>query len=348
MIEEESMKRLVVSVAVACLTTLGLAACSGSGEAEESNQAGEISFNFATVGPTVTMLPFYVADEKGFFESEGIEPKYVTVASGAAMLSGFSAGQLDVIPTSLTAAGKLREGGVDAKTVAGFRAGLDFTIYSRKEAGLPIDGTFEEKMKALEGVNLGVQGGAEGSMLPFVKAMMREAGADPATLRIANVNFGGPQVAALRSGEVDAVITDKSTIVTADDLGIGDSYFSLLTDPPAKYQKLMSSGSIANGAFLSRNPEFAQKYVTAIDKTIAWMRDPSNLDEMHRISTQVQGVPESPVLNDVILPMHNYLSAYVDQSLLEDSLSFLYDSQQLDVNAGRLSVNDLFAESMIK
>lgn len=175
---------------------------------------------------------------------------------------------------------------------------------------------------------------------------MRLAGANPDTLKFANVAFGGPEIAALRSGEVEAVIADEATVVTADQIGLGSEFFSLLSDPPQEYQHMMTSGSLATDSFVAKNPTFPAKYVAAMSATFEWMADPANVDEMYRIATKVQGIPESPGMKESIATFHERLQAKFDQAELDKALAFLYSSKQVSVDP-KVEAADLFDPGMI-
>lgn len=167
------MKRFITHALVACVALAALAGCADDkGDAKSSGKSeGAVAFTFGTVGPTITMLPWYIADSKGFFKEAGVKPTFVTVPSGSAMVSGLTAGQLEVIPNPLSTVVKLRQGGQDARMIAGQVLGYNYLIYGSDKADLPQSGTFEEKMKALEGLTIGVPGGAEGSMVAFTKGL---------------------------------------------------------------------------------------------------------------------------------------------------------------------------------
>ncbi len=369
-------KKLLALFGVATAAAMTLTACAGSGTTASSTSstasaadsgsatssaagspaAGSsaapapqetIPFNLATVGPTTALLPQYVAQDKGFFTEQGLEATFITVASGAAMLPALTAGQVDSVSNSLQVEVKLLQSGEKVKAVAGYSVGYDYAVYVRNGVDVPLDGTFEQKMQALNGKTVGAQGGEQGSTVAFFQAMMRAGGGDPTTVTYANVAYGGPQIAALQSGEVDAVIADDSTSSTADQLGLGHVYFDMLTDPPAQYKDLLISAVISTDAFLAANPTFAARYAAGLNEAIEWMKDPANIDDLHRIAVDVQGIPDAPDLNDRLSKLGSLFEVYVPRAQAEASLDFLFTSGQLPPDP-KVTVDEFFAPTTLK
>jgi ABC-type nitrate/sulfonate/bicarbonate transport system substrate-binding protein len=118
-----------------------------------------MALRMPTAGPTTGTLPQYVASEMGFFREEGLEPTFVTVSSGAAMLPAVISGQVDASPSGLVSDVKAIQAGQDIRMVSGWTVGRNYFVLVRKGVDLPVNGTFEEKMRALDGRALGAQGG---------------------------------------------------------------------------------------------------------------------------------------------------------------------------------------------
>jgi NitT/TauT family transport system substrate-binding protein len=343
------MRKMLAVAATLCAVAL-VGACGG--QAATSGGAGPTASNLTPIplrlpvtAPTPATLPVYVAVEKGFLAEQGFEPSYLTVSSGAAMLPALTAGQADVVSSSLSTLVKLRQS-QSVTAVAGLTTGLNYFVLVRKGASIPTTGTFEEKMRSLNGKVIGAQGGADGTVVPFLKAMASAGGGDPATLNIPNLAFGGPQIAALQSGQVDAVLADDSTLATATQLGLGTSVFSLLNDPPAQYKGLLTSVFVATGDTLNKYPDFAERFHAAMDKTYAWIKDPANADDLRSVATKAQGLPDSPDLSDRLKVLGTQLTIDGSRSVLDKSMSFLFDSGQVPAQP-RVTTDEFFGPVMI-
>jgi NitT/TauT family transport system substrate-binding protein len=351
------MRKLLTHLALSCFAVASVAACGSNAKSANTAQpsggpstaasAAPIDVRVATTAPTPALLPFYLAKEEGFYKQEGLNVSFVNVNSGAAFVAALQAGQLDVINSSLGAMAKAREGGLDLKIINGHATGLDYTLYARRGVKLPTGGTFQEKMAALKGLTIGTQGGQASLVFGFVKALMQQAGVDPNTVKVANVNFGGPMVAAMRSGGVDVLVADEPTVATADQLGLGSVYFSLLTDPPPDYQGLLAAGTATTQSFLAKHPDFAARNLRVMERTYAFMRDKANIDEMVRVATTVQGIPASDSLRTAIGKLGDLFSAVIPRTTLDKSIGFLYTTGQLSAQP-RITTDQLFDQGMIK
>jgi NitT/TauT family transport system substrate-binding protein len=342
------MKRLM-SLAAAVTAAMALAACgggSGSGAAAGSGMT-PIPLRIATTAPTAALLPWYVGVEKGFFAEQGFDTSYVTVSSGSAMMPALSANQVDVVSSALVTELLIDQGGQDLKVVSGWTRGYNYTVYARNDVNLPAAGTFEQKMAALAGKKIGVQGGSEGVTAPFLKAMISLGGADPATVSLPNVAFGGPQIAALQSGEIDAVLTDDSTMATADQLGLGSRYFSLLNDAPADYKDLLISGAAVRASSLTEHADFASRFQAAMDKTVAWIKDPANADDLRSVAVQELGLSDSPGLPQSLVVLAGTLEPGLDRAQAQKSLDFLYSSGQVKPEP-KVTPEEFFDPGMIR
>ncbi|MGQ9511711.1 ABC transporter substrate-binding protein [Thermodesulfitimonas sp.] len=73
-----------------------------------------------TVGllPITDNLPFWVAEQKGYFRDAGVEVKFVSFPSAMERDSAFSAGQIDVAVGDLLAVAQMRQGGTKVKAIA--------------------------------------------------------------------------------------------------------------------------------------------------------------------------------------------------------------------------------------
>ena len=73
-----------------------------------------------TVGvlPITDNLPFWVAEQKGYFKEAGVEVKFVSFPSAMERDSAFTAGQIDIGVGDLLAVAQMRQGNTKVKAVA--------------------------------------------------------------------------------------------------------------------------------------------------------------------------------------------------------------------------------------
>lgn len=73
-----------------------------------------------TVGllPITDNLPFWVAEQKGYFRDAGVAVKFISFPSAVERDSAFTAGQIDVAVGDLLAVAQMRQGGTKVKAIA--------------------------------------------------------------------------------------------------------------------------------------------------------------------------------------------------------------------------------------
>lgn len=73
-----------------------------------------------TIGvlPITDNLPFWVAEEKGYFEEAGLKVRFVSFPSAVERDTAFTAGQIDLAVGDLVAVAQMRHGGTKVKAVA--------------------------------------------------------------------------------------------------------------------------------------------------------------------------------------------------------------------------------------
>jgi ABC-type nitrate/sulfonate/bicarbonate transport system substrate-binding protein len=322
--------RRALALAAALAAAVVSAACGATppSAAGPNHGLAPITLRIPVTAPNTAILPIYVAVEEGFLEEEGFQTSYVNVATGAAMLPAMLSNETDIVTTSIPVLLKVRQQGGDVQALTGWTIGINSAIYVRNGVNVPLDGTFEEKMTALGGLRIGALGGADGTAVPFMKAMIRLGGGDPDSLVMPNLAYGGPQIAALQSGEVDAVLADDATQNTANQLGLGHAYFSLITDPPADYKGLMTSVVGVTSSTLAQHPDLGPRLTRAFTKTFDFMKAPANADELRRVATGVMGLPDSPQLPRSLQVQSEQMKVSATQPVLERTLDFIYRTNQ--------------------
>lgn len=103
-------KKLVVFMAVLCLGIIFVAA--GCGNRQQAAQPLKIG-----TLPVEDSLPFFVAQEKGYFANEEVQVELVPFQSAVERDSAFQAGEIDGQITDMVAVGLLQNAGVDHQIV---------------------------------------------------------------------------------------------------------------------------------------------------------------------------------------------------------------------------------------
>lgn len=241
----------------------------------------EVVFAMPSIG--MLYLPVYVADAMGYFAEEDISADVrVFKAGGAAAMASVISGDTDVYPGTPAAAMRAVQQGTDVTIFAALMTQYASNVVIQgdiaTEKGLTEDSSLEDRMAALEGLNIGVTGAGSGTH-QLALYLLQQAGLDPDT--DATVVFvGGSRelLASFELGRIDAFILSNPTSDTA----IAEHGAMLLFD--------MAAGQVpeldgylyitlnARKSWLEENPERSVALVRAINKAQEAMHDPDQTE----------------------------------------------------------------------
>jgi NitT/TauT family transport system substrate-binding protein len=175
-----------------------------------NTDAKDINLGWSGQGSWST-LPYIVADERGFFEKEGLKVRLITFRGTNLMLTALLAGELDyatILPFLTGASAR----GLPVKILAAVTKSSSYVIISRPEI---------ENIKALRGKKVGIY--SFGSSADYAAyAALSRSGLDPnRDLTILPIGGGSPErFAALASGSVDATVVTSPSEYAAEKQGL--------------------------------------------------------------------------------------------------------------------------------
>lgn len=199
------------------------AACGSTGG---SGEAKTIRVGLSSKSPT--MLPLYVALDKGYFSAAGVKvAEPVVLPSGAKLAAAVVGGSIDVgigvTPDVFNLAGT----GKPVKIIGETYPSYYVDIVKGKGIKAPDNADLKTKIKALAGKKIGITGPGSGTEA-LLTYLFRQAGLDPAK-DAEVVSLGSDPsaaITALKSGQVDAVSHILSVGQQAEAEGIGQIYIS--------------------------------------------------------------------------------------------------------------------------
>lgn len=214
--------------AAAALAALSLAAAGCADGGSEDSSGGEV-LDVGQISDSVAFFALHVAEERGYFEEEGVElgerPRLETGANLAAAING---GSIDLGAGVLTDALNLYGTDDSTRLVASLVDKYYVDVITGDSFDGPAeDAPLEERIEALEGANIGITGPGSGTEA-LVVFLFDQVGLDPAT-DATLVNLGGTPSAALGaldSGDVDALAFFQPVGQQAEATGVGDIYIS--------------------------------------------------------------------------------------------------------------------------
>ncbi len=244
-------------------------------------------------------LPLTIAEQLGYFKAEGLEVTIVDFAGGSRALQAVVGGSADVVSGAfehtinmqfkgqhlrafvLQGAAPQIVLGINPKTMAGFKTVAD-----------------------LKGKKIGVSapGSSTNVMANFVLA---KAGLKPSDVSIIGVGTGNGAVAAMRSGQIDAMSNLDPVITLLQRSGdlkiISDT--RVLAESEKVFGGPMPAGCLyAPQAFIDKNPNTTQALTNAMVRANKWIQAAGPADI-------IKTVPESYLLGDRAVYIDAFLAA---------------------------------------
>jgi NitT/TauT family transport system substrate-binding protein len=288
-------KRRWAALAVAAIWLI--AACGNDGDSSDASDpdgsngssggdtAEAIDFSFSYQQGTTSGLLFFVANDKGYFEDNGIAFESIpTAATTGTLVSGIASGSLDGALTALATVATTRQGGVDVKLQGAFLV-TDRILIAPPDSDIPVpeDRDFEDTIKALEGKVVGVPG-VGGALAIELTALLTEVGVDPDSVSFVDVQPGAPTLAAFESDSIDAAYVTTVSSDQAVDAGLVERILSAQENGPEAYGDSLLIGAMVSDEYLADNPEFSDRFQTAMEQAIEFASDPDNIDELTQIA----------------------------------------------------------------
>jgi len=244
-------------------------------------------------------LPLTIAESLGYFKTEGLEVTIADFAGGSRALQALVGGSADVVSGAFEHTINMQVKGQRLRA---------FVLQGRApQIVLGVNPKTMPNFKSiaeLKGKKLGVTapGSSTNVLANFVLA---KAGLKPTDVAIIGVGAGSGAVAAMRSGQIDA-ISNLDPVITLL-LRSGDLKIVSDTRVVAEADKIfggpMPAGCLyAQQSFLDKNPETAQALVNAIVRADKWIQSAGAGDI-------IKAVPESYLLGDRAVYVDAFLAA---------------------------------------
>ena len=261
------MNKPLTALAAATLT-LGLAACSGGGQATTSATTDAASATAATaltIGltyiPDVQFAPFYVAEAAGYFADEGVDVTLRHHGSSEALFGALQTGDEDVVVAGGDEMLQAYASGTDIVSFATLYQTYPVVLAASADSGIT-------ELADMAGKTVGVPGPYGESYFGLL-AMLDEAGLTEDDLTIEYIGY--TQQAAMTTGQVDAVVAfANNDVVRLERAGLDIT----VVEPTAL--PLVGAGLGASGEVVASSGDALAGIVSALQRAIADMEaDPA-------------------------------------------------------------------------
>jgi sulfonate transport system substrate-binding protein len=213
-------------------------------------------------------LPVTICERLGYFKEQGLDVGFNDFRGGAQSLQALVGGSVDVVTGAYEHTIRMQAKGQDIRAVIelGRFPGLVVGVRASKAANY-------RSAADLKGMKIGVS--APGSSTHFFAMyLMSKAGLKPADASYIGVGIGPSAVAAIKKGEIDAVVNVDPVITRLEQ----DGDIKVVADSRTEEGTRAIFGGSNPAAvlylrheFLERNPNTVQALVNAFYKTLKWL-----------------------------------------------------------------------------
>lgn len=220
--------------------------------------------------PLFYYLPLTIAQQKGFFEEEGLHVKIVDLKGGSQSLQALLGGSADVTTGAYDQVIRMHSKGQDVRAI------LELDRYPAIVLAVRAD--LKDKVKKvgdLKGMKIGVT--APGSSTNnFINYLLAQDGVKPDEVSIIGTGAGATAVAAMKRGEIDAIVNLDPVISTL----VHDNLVFVLVDTrtEADMEKVFGVRTMSSGVlytkkeFIDNYPNTTQHLTNAFKKALKWLQ----------------------------------------------------------------------------
>lgn len=273
----------IVSATILALMGLALMSIGCRQRAEPTASGGRAKVKVAYLGLTCEAAIF-VAQEKGFFEEEGLDVELVKT-DWDGLRDGLGLGRFDANYTLLMFLLKPVEQGLDVKITGGIHTGC-LRVQVGKEAAI-------RSVKDLRGKRIGVPTNLGSPPFLFASRVLAANGMDPNKDVEWVVLPPDVQELALDNGQVDAVANSEPIGSLLLSQGKVRTIADQAVDPP--YRDEYCCVSVVSGKLAARDPQAAAKVTRALFKGAKWAG--KNPSAAARLSVAKKYIAASEELN---------------------------------------------------
>jgi NitT/TauT family transport system substrate-binding protein len=263
----------LLAVTIFVVFSLSIAACAPGQQAEDT------SLKMGLL-PILDILPFYVAEQKGYFEAEGINVEFVPVKSAQERDALMQAGEIDGMLNDLVSTGLFNRDDVQIQIVATARRAYPESPQFRVLAAPDGDVT---STSDLAGVPIGI---SQNTIIEYITDRLLEAeGLSPDQIEILEVSAIPVRFEQLMEGQIQAATLPdplaQGAVAGGATLVVDDSQYTQYS------QSVLSFSTEAIGT----KPNSIKQFLKAWNQAVADLN--SNPDQFSDLLIEQGRVPES-------------------------------------------------------
>ncbi len=228
---------------------------------------------------SLSFFPVYVARSLGYFKDEGINLRVLSSAGGGPHIQAVLAGKAQFTASPGTyQLNALKEGQKLIGVIDLLNRNVIGAVIHKDVAGrlgITEDTPFEEKIKKLKGLTLGIT--RPGALTDNVaRQLVRMAGYEPGKdVRILGVGGASAIVPALENRKIDVMLISTPHPERAIGEGFGMWFVNNAKGENPRLREFMMTSLMATPEYIEANPELTRKMVRALKRSLAYIHSHS-------------------------------------------------------------------------
>lgn len=221
-------------------------------------------------GKSLYYLPITITEKLGFFKDEGLDVVIADFAGGSKAAQALLGGSADVAAISYEYGITLQARGqsIQGIVLLGRYSGMALAVSNKKLPGY-------KSPRDLKGRTIGLTAPGSSTHM-FLSNLLVKDGLQPNEVSVIGVGTTGGAVAAVKKGEVDAIVNLDPVISRLErdgDVRVVVDARSAAGMEQAYGGPYMASGLFTSSEFIARNPNTVQALVNAMVRSLRWLRD---------------------------------------------------------------------------
>ena len=275
-----------------------------------ASSAQSLQANVGYFPGALLSFPAFVAQEQGFFKSNGLEVTLVPIPNGAAMTAALASGSIHFANNSYDNLSMAVAKGLPLKAVVGATVKLPLALVVREGKALPNKATgYPKVMQDFGDSKMGVIG--LGISTHFLtEKLFENAGMQPRNVSYIAVGLPASARPALKNSSIDAYMSLWPLPSILEATGEGFIAINFVKDDgPPLLRDLEYNGWWATDKTIGGNAEMVKRFARANEQAFCWYRDPKNFDAV--VAILKKHVPVADLKDDQYRQMvRDMLPAY--------------------------------------
>src|SRR5579885_172674 len=263
------------------LVGLSLAGCSGFSGSSPTASASSMTLKVAQVNKSIFFFPLYVAQQENFIKGQGLtlDPETVpSLGSGAKLAAAVESNSIDIGVGGMTDVFTISRVDAFIRNIGVVSNGylLDVVVSKRFEQETHLNATspLAAKVQALVGKKVGISApnSATDALMTY---LFRQQGLD-AQKDVTKVSVTADiatDLAALRTGRVDAVVVSAPGGTQAEVQGFGDTFISPVRGDVPSMQGQLFGVSYIKQSVINAKPKAVQAFIRAMAQAESFIQN---------------------------------------------------------------------------